>query len=122
MDGARRTKFCILLQVKYNANYNSMTKLTADGIVTDNPKTISNYCYEFYKLLYTSRFNEDDTSSFLDSIIDLNTIEVDDKNRCDEPISLKEFVDSINHLKVNKSPGNDGTVLLQNFIRHSLNP
>lgn len=93
---------------KSNANYNSMAKLNADGIVTDNPKTISNYCYKFYKLLYTSRFDEDDTSSFLDSIVDLNTIEVDDKNQCDEPVSLKEIIDSINHLKINKSPGNDG--------------
>lgn len=73
----------------------------------DDPKTISDYCYKFYKLLYTSRFDEDDTSSFLDSI-DLITIQADDKNRCDEPISLKEIVDSINHLKINKCPGNDG--------------
>lgn len=93
---------------KSNASYNSMTKLSVDGIITDNPKTISNYYYKFYKLLYTSRFDENDTSSFLDSIVDLNTIEVDDKNRCDESVSLKEIIDSINHLKINKSPGNGG--------------
>ncbi len=41
-------------------------------------------------------------------IVDLISVEADDKNRCDEPILLEEVVDSINHLKINKSPGNDG--------------
>ncbi len=53
---------------KSNANYNSMSKLNVDGIITHDPKTISNYCYNIYKLLYTSRVDEYDTFSFLDSI------------------------------------------------------
>lgn len=106
-QGEQNSAYFLRLE-KSNATYNSLSKLIVDGIVTDDPKTISDYCNNFYKLLYTSRFDEDDTSSFLDSIVDLITIEADDKNRCDDPISLKEIVDSINHLKVNKSPGNDG--------------
>ncbi len=33
---------------KSNANYDSMSKLNVDVIITDDPKTISNYCYNIY--------------------------------------------------------------------------
>lgn len=45
---------------------------------------------------------------FLDSLKNTNTISALEKEFCDQDIVLEEVVDSIKHLKCNKSPGNDG--------------
>ena len=46
--------------------------------------------------------------SFFDSLGDVKTINVTNRDLCDAPITVTDFENAIGKLKLNKSPGNDG--------------
>ncbi len=75
-----------------------------------NYKEISNYCEEFYKDLYRSRYSQQNSDLFL-NFIDTDLIpKIDDigKNLCDTPIQIRDISEAIDKLKLNKAPRNDG--------------
>lgn len=92
---------------KQRSNHNT---LNIDGMITSDSKLIFNFCSMFYSKLYTSNYSEHLTSSFFSSLKDSKNILTEDKIFCDKPITIKEILDSINHLKNNKSPGTDGLI------------
>lgn len=78
-----------------------------NGVVTKDHKLISSYCCEFYKKIYTSNYSPTISDAFLSSI-EVKTIDKNESELCDMPISAEEVIKAINHLKNNKSPGTDG--------------
>ncbi len=62
----------------------------------------------FYSKLYTSNYSEQIT--FFSFLKDSKNISKEDLIFCHKPITIKEIMDSINHLKNNKSPGTDGLI------------
>ncbi len=82
--------------------------MNINGILTHEPRSIAAYCSSFYSSLYESRFNKNDTSDFLDSLINTKSISEDEKELCDNSICIEEVLQAIKELKLNKSPGVDG--------------
>uniref|UniRef100_A0A3B3IFC5 Reverse transcriptase domain-containing protein n=1 Tax=Oryzias latipes TaxID=8090 RepID=A0A3B3IFC5_ORYLA len=93
---------------RLNAKNNSIQKFNIDGNVTDNPTKIANYCSDLHTKLYESKYCEETTNLFLESLTDTKVIESDLKEFCDKPLLLHEVISAIEHLKLNKSPGTDG--------------
>ncbi len=87
---------------------NNIYQLKIGNSISEDPKGIAKHCSEFYKNLYSSQFSYDSTTSFMDSLDNINYISASDKDFCDRPITLAEILESIKYLKVNKSPGIDG--------------
>uniref|UniRef100_A0A3P9LWP5 Reverse transcriptase domain-containing protein n=1 Tax=Oryzias latipes TaxID=8090 RepID=A0A3P9LWP5_ORYLA len=106
-EGEQNTAYFFRLE-RQNAKNNSIQKLNIDGNVTDNPKNIANYCSDFYTKLYESKYCEETSNLFLQSLTDTKVIEPDLKEFCDKPLLLHEVISAIEHLKLNKSPGTDG--------------
>lgn len=75
-------------------------------VVTKDHKLISNYCCEFYKKIYTSNYSQTVSDAFLISI-EVKTIDKNENELCDMPVSVEEVIKAINHLKNNKSPSTD---------------
>ena len=99
---------------KFHSRVNSIHQLKINNIVCNDSKLIAKYCSDFYKDLYTSQYCETSATSFLDSV-EVNHINIGDRELCDAPLTLQEVIDSINTLKLNKSPGVDG--LTSEFYR-----
>lgn len=93
---------------KNRAKHNSICQLNIGGVVSENLKEISQFCYKFYSNLYKSKFNLADLDTFRKHLGNVKTISHDDQILCDSPISIDEVKDSISQLKINKSPGSDG--------------
>jgi hypothetical protein len=83
-------------------------KLNIDDVITDDPKRIALYCSNFYSTLYQSNYSEESPLQFLDSLTETITIDNDQSDFCDRPITLGEVELAIGHLKLNKSPGTKG--------------
>lgn len=82
--------------------------MNIEGNVTDNKKSIFNFCHKYYSTLYKTKFNGDAMSAFTDHLDSVNSISQEEKIMCDSPIIIEDVMDAINHLRNNKSPGNDG--------------
>lgn len=81
--------------------------MNVNGVVTNDQKVISNYCYEFYKKIYASNNSQTISDAFLNSI-QVKVIDINDCELCDMPISDEEVIKTIYLLKNNKSTGTDG--------------
>lgn len=86
----------------------SIQQLYIDRNVTDDHKIIADYCAKFYSDLYSSKFCHQSATNFFNSLSHIKQINKEDCSLCDAPISLSEITESINNLKINKSPGVDG--------------
>ncbi|XDV26393.1 hypothetical protein PO909_030123, partial [Leuciscus waleckii] len=53
---------------RYRSKINSIYNLNINGVVTDDAKLISDFCSKFYSNLYSSKYNKEVTSHFLNSI------------------------------------------------------
>lgn len=87
---------------------NTIHHLNINGTVTNDPKAISLFCYNFYANLYRSNYCSDSATSLLNSLKNTNTISDLEKECCDKNLVLDEVIDAIKLLKCNKSPGCDG--------------
>ncbi len=124
-----RSRRCWLEEGEQNSAYffrleksltkNNIHQLKIGNSISEDPKGIAKHCSEFYNNLYSSQFSYDSTTSFMDSIDNINYISASDKDFCDRPITLAEILESIKYLKVNKSPGIDGLTseFYQKFAR-----
>jgi len=93
---------------KFHAKTNTIMHLNINGVITHNSKDIADYCSNFFSTLYKSRFNENSSSVFIDSLTNSKTINEAQKEHCDSSIHIKEVLQAITELKLNKSPGVDG--------------
>ncbi len=64
-------------QLEKSNSKHTISHLNINGILTHDP--IAAYCSSFYNYFYESRFNEKDTSDFLDSLITTKSISEDEK-------------------------------------------
>lgn len=97
------------------AKHNSICQLNIGGVVSENSKDISQFCYKFYSNLYKSKFNLTDLDIFSKHLGNVNSISCDDKDLCDSTITIDEVKEAILHLKNNKSPG----YILSCYLRFS---
>ncbi len=108
-EGECNSSYFFRLEKQRN-NLNSISSLNVNRIVVKNYKEMSNYCEEFYKDLYRSRYSQQNLDLFFNSI-DTDLIpKIDDigKNLCDTPIQNRDISEAIDKVKLNKAPGNDG--------------
>ena len=118
-EGEQNSAYFFRLE-RYRSKFNSIHSLNINGIVTDDAKLIANLCSKFYSNLYSSKYNKEATSHFLNSLNNVRKIDVADKDYCDTPLTLAEVADSVARLKNNKSPGTDGLTaeLYKAFSEH----
>ncbi len=64
-------------QLEKSNSKHTISHFNINGILTHDP--IAAYCSSFYNYFYESRFNEKDTSDFLDSLITTKSISEDEK-------------------------------------------
>lgn len=105
--GEQNSAFFFQLE-KNHAKANKIVHLNINGTITSDSKDIADYCSTFFSTLYNSGFNEDNSSVFIDSLTNSKTINEDQKEHCDSSICIKEVLQAITELKLNKSPGIDG--------------
>lgn len=105
--GEQNSAFFFQLEKKH-AKANTIVHLNINGTITSDSKDIADYCSTFFSTLYNSGFNEDNSSVFIDSLTNSKTINEDQKEHCDSSICIKEVLQAITELKLNKSPGIDG--------------
>lgn len=107
-EGEQNSAYFFRLEKSLTKNNIHQLKIGNSLSLSEDPKEIGNYCSEFYKNLYSSRFCRDSTTFFMASVGSINGISAPDKDFCDRPITLVEVLESIKNVKVNKSPGVDG--------------
>ncbi len=86
-------------QLENSHSKHTISHLNINGILTHEPRSIAAYCSSFYGSLYESRFNKNDTSDFLDSLINTKSISEDEKELCDNSICIEEVLQAIKELK-----------------------
>ncbi len=106
-EGEQNTAYFFRLE-KSHAKLNTIQKLNIDGQIVDDPKKIARYCSDFYSKLYDSKYSEELTCQFMESLTNTKSIDADLKESCDKPLTIQEVISAIDHLKLNKSPGTDG--------------
>ena len=108
-EGEKSTQYFLGLE-KHRQSNNKITKLESNGKSITNSKDILFECCAFYQNLYkSSKPNEDDIDKYIRTCKLDNYLLTDDKNLCDEKISLQECTHVVETcLKKNKSPGLDG--------------
>lgn len=107
VDSDKNTSYFLNLE-KYKQNMNCVTELIKDNgeIVTDTTSILDEE-YNFYNDLYNCvEVQQNDLNEFTSSITP--DVSEDDRNMCDEDISLDEIHLSLTSMTKNKSPGSDG--------------
>lgn len=112
-EGEQNSSYFFNLE-KHHFNNNDINRLNVNGIVTEDMKKISDFCFTFYTDLYRSRFSPSSSENFI-KILTVNTLDKCDAELCDKLISLEEIKNATNNLKNNKSPGTDA--YHQSFIK-----
>ena len=107
-EGERSTKYFFGLE-KSRAKKKSITKLiNSDQSVLRTQQDISEHVVNFYQEIFSSTNpNEHEITDYINSS-NLDTIDQENADRLDRPISLLEMDSVISKFKKNKSPGWDG--------------
>uniref|UniRef100_A0A3B5R4M7 Reverse transcriptase domain-containing protein n=1 Tax=Xiphophorus maculatus TaxID=8083 RepID=A0A3B5R4M7_XIPMA len=106
-EGEQNTAYFFQLE-RTRGQFNSIQKLNINNFITDDPQTIAKYCSTFYSELYESHYNKCESEIFFTHLTETKSINDDQRNVCDSPLSPAEVLFAIKHLKLNKSPGVDG--------------
>ena len=106
--GEKNTKFFIGLE-KHNAKKKHITSvLKNNGKYTSNTKEILKEQVNFFKQLYQMKeISNSSIHKYINSSI-VNTLSVEDKNKCEGLLTLEECKDAVFKMCLNKSPGTDG--------------
>uniref|UniRef100_A0A096MC09 Reverse transcriptase domain-containing protein n=1 Tax=Poecilia formosa TaxID=48698 RepID=A0A096MC09_POEFO len=106
-EGEQNSAYFFNLE-KSRYNSNTIHKLKINENVCNDPREITSFCADFYRLLYSSTYNSEYAAQFFDALPNLKKIDESNKLFCDQTFSLPEILGAIKHLKMNKSPGVDG--------------
>lgn len=95
------TKQLIFFQLEKKSHLkDTVSQLNINGILTHDPRSSAGYCASFYSSRYESRFNEKDTSDFLDSLNNTKS-KVKTKQRCDNSVCIEGVSHAVKELKLN---------------------
>ncbi len=94
----------------YTSIYKSVTEIKdSSGISHTDDNNILKECTKYYLNLFASKnISQKDIDRYLSEINIQNTLNQNQKEKCDEHISEKELKNVVNKLKNGKSPGCDG--------------
>ena len=106
-EGEQNSAYFFNLE-RNHGKLNLIHQLNINGDITDDPSRIAAFCSNFYSELYKTEYCHQSATSFFNSLSNITKITEDDKEMCDETITLQEITHVIKHLKLNKSPGGDG--------------
>ena len=106
-DNEKSTKYFLQLE-KRNFKTKSIKCLKTESKTLTDPTQILQEQYRFYKQLYT----KDDSQQCMNqcSLLNLNIpkLSAEDKNKCDDVLTMDECTSALKELPNNKSPGSDG--------------
>ena len=112
---------------KSNYVKKNINKLKIDNVDTTDPNKILNHISSYYKTLYEAEFHDEKSiESYFDSINEkIPKLSNLNRARCDNEINLIELETSLNAMKTDKTPGNDGLTVefyrqFWQTIKHSL--
>ena len=108
-QGEKSTNYFLSLE-KQRQICNRIAKIKTQNTETTDPNCILQECVSFYRSLYTSTHpDEENLNTYLKSCILPKSLDKEQKEFCDEPISLQECSHVVfKCMKSNKSPGLDG--------------
>lgn len=81
---------------KLHGKLSLINQIIINGVETENPQIISNFCSNFYSNLYKSKDGQHLTTAFLDSP-NVKQISQEDRKFCDEVIVLLESTFATDH-------------------------
>ena len=108
-QGEKSTNYFLSLE-KQRQICNRISKIKTQNTETTDPNCILQECVSFYRSLYKSTHpDEENLNTYLKSCILPKSLDKEQKEFCDEPISLQECSHVVfKSMKSNKSPGLDG--------------
>lgn len=107
-EGETNSSYFFALE-KRNGKQKSLTSLKINEAPCTDPKAISNFVSFFYSKLYSSNFNLNACSEFMNEIKQYcPSIEENFKSQCDSDLTLNEIREALFSMKKCKTPGIDG--------------
>ncbi len=92
-EGEQNSAYFFRLE-KYRSKTNSIHQININ-----DAKLISDFSCKFYSDLYGSKYSEETTVPCLNSVKDLRTADLMDKNYCDTPFALEEMSNRLLYLR-----------------------
>ena len=94
------------LKIRQNRNQSNITKLNIENVVEESQIEVNNEIKRFYSNLYKTDNPDNPNVDWLGKVQKLSN---DEKESLDRPLAANEFSKVLfKHMKVGKSPGNDG--------------
>jgi len=107
-EGEKSTKFFLGLEKQHQIHNTIKALKVEDRHISDMPSII-NEVVRFYTDLYSSsNVNDDIMDEYLDRTVIENSLSDSDISSCEGLLTNDECTETINRMKKNKSPGNDG--------------
>lgn len=93
--------FAYFFRLEKHRSITHYHQLNINGTLSNNPRQISDFCAKFHTELYSSKYNEEVSTLFLNNVKNLKTINVEDRSYCNSPFAVEEV--SNDQLHINKS-------------------
>ena len=109
-QGEKSNKYFLNLENSRGKKSSIRRIFKEDESSTSNPQVIMNELHSFYSDLYKRSVNENSdtlTDSYMRDL-DLPKLTSDQRDRCDEKLSVGECFNTLKTFQKNKTPGNDG--------------
>ena len=107
IEGDKNSRYFLQLE-KHRQENNSIKEIeTDDGKLLTKTEDILDEIQNFYKNLYSCTKNEESKMKEIGKFI-TSKVSDEDKDFCDNQITLEEIFKSLNGMSKNKSPGSDG--------------
>ena len=109
-QGEKSNKYFLHLENSRGKKSSIRKIFKVDESSTSNPQVIMNELHSFYSDLYKRSVNENSdtlTDSYMRDL-DLPKLTSDQRDRCDEKLSVGECFNTLKTFQKNKTPGNDG--------------
>ena len=111
-EGEKNSSYFLGLEkARASANIISFLRKADNNSHTDDPREILNEIHKYYQSVYTSGFEssrDGEVETFMQEMPNIPTLGQDDKDLCDENISISEIDKAVKQLNTKSTPGIDG--------------